>query len=246
MLSARQRLLMWVSMTTLSVIAITLALGGYWDSAAEAFTATPAQPGRPKGPPPLAAIFWSGDMGMRVGFGSDLPDRLAARGVPVLAMTTPVLFGSARDRPFARAAVAASLKSAIERSGAQRVALVGFSFGADVLAATVGGLEPALRRRIASLVLVGPGTDVYFHANPFGIFYRGPSEADPAHMVASLRGMRLSCIFAAQEVDSLCREPAFRGARIVSVPDGHLMLAHRAQATDAVIAAVLHPAEPLP
>jgi hypothetical protein len=32
---------------------------------------------------------------------------------------------------------------------------------------------------------------------------------------------------------------------MIAVPGGHMMLAHRAEVTDAVIRAVLHPPEPL-
>lgn len=228
----------------LVAVMVPLALGGYWDGEAQTFTAPAAA--APRSPAPLAVIFWSGDMGLRVGFGSDLPERFARRGVPVLAVSSPALFGTGRDRAFAQAAVADSLRRAIRQSGARKVAVVGFSFGADLLAATIGGLEPDLRRTIASLVLVGPGRDVSFHANPFGIFYGGPSAVAPARMVESLRGLPLSCIFATAEDESLCRDGALAGARLVPVDDGHLMLAHRREVTDAVIAAALNPPRPLP
>jgi type IV secretory pathway VirJ component len=222
-------------------VAGTLALGGY-------FGASPATylPARPAArPPALAAVFWSGDMGMRIGFGSDIPDRLAQLGVPALAVSSPALFGSGRDAAFAHAAVAHSLADVLRRSGAQRVVLIGFSFGADVVGASLGRLPPALRARIAQVVLVGPGPDIGYHANPFGIFYLGLPRADPARLAASLRGLPLTCVFAAAEADSLCREPSLGGARMIAVPGGHMMLAHRAEVTDAVIRAVLHPPEPL-
>jgi type IV secretory pathway VirJ component len=185
-------------------------------------------------------------MGIHVGFGSDIPERLAASGVPVVAVSSPVLFGEARTADYARSTVAASIAEALARSGAQRVTLIGFSFGADLLGATLGRLDPALRRRIAGVVLVGPASDVHFHANPFGIFYRGPGEAEPARMAASLRGLPLSCIYAAAETDSLCRDPLLREARLRPIDDNHLMLAHREEVTRAVVDAVLHPPEPLP
>jgi len=223
----------------------TLALGGYLGGSARTFT--PVVPGpAPAARPGMAAVFWSGDMGTWVGFGSDLPERLASKGIPVLTINTPALFGRARDAAFARAEVARSLADAIRRSGARQVAVIGFSFGADVLAATLGQLDPALRQRIGPVVLVGPATGIYFHANPFGLFYRGPSVADPRAAAASLRGLKLSCIFAAAEADeSLCREPALRRSRLTQIDDGHMMLFHREDVTRAVIASVLNPPEPL-
>lgn len=232
--------MLWICGAGLALVIGTLVLGGYFAGSAGSFTAAPNRPR-----PALAAVFWSGDMGLLVGFGSDLPERLANRGIPVLAISSPALFGEARDGAFARAAVARSLQQAIRRSGARKVALVGFSFGADVLAASVGELAPGLRARIASIVLVGPGSGVHFHANPFGIFYTGTPDADSAHMADALRGLPVSCIFAASEDESLCREPRLAGARVLSVPGGHLMLAHRQEVTEDVIEAVLNPARPL-
>lgn len=251
MWTGRRRVAIWVAGVVCAIAFGTLALGDYFAGEAREFsplpaTAHPADPPTDP-PPPLAAVFWSGDMGMHVGFGSDLPERLARAGVPVLAVSSPVVFGHERTADEARGEVAASLADAINRSGAQRVALIGFSFGADVVAASVGNLPPGLRRRIAQVVLVGPGKGIHFHANPFGLFYLGRSDADPATAAAGLRGIPTSCIFASAEADdSLCREPGLAKARLTEIADGHMMLAHREEVTGAVIAAVLHPPEPLP
>lgn len=238
----RGRVAIWIVGVAFAGALGTLALGDYFASEARAFTAAPAA-----STPPMVAVFWSGDMGMHVGFGSDLPERLAAAGVPVLAVSSPVVFGRGASPDEARGALAASLADAINRSGAQRVTLIGFSFGADIVAASVGRLDPRLRRRIAQVILVGPGEGIHFHANPFGIYYLGAPEADPAAAAASLRGLPLSCIFASAEADdSLCCEPALAHGRLTEIADGHMMLAHREEVTRAVIAAVFHPPGPLP
>ena len=219
----------------------TLLLGDYFSGTASTFT--PAF--QRKTPPAVAAVFWSGDMGLHVGFGSDIPERLAAHGVPVLAVSSPVVFGRARSAGFARSAVADSVAEALRRSGAQRIDVIGFSFGADVIGATIGALTPALRQRIAQVVLVGPASDVHFHANPFGLFYTGPSQVPPGAMAQGFRGLPLSCIFARAEAESLCREPLLGAARLTPIDDNHLMLFHREEATAAVVNAVLRPPEPL-
>lgn len=246
MWTGRRRVVIWATGVACLVAFVTLALGDYFAGEARAFT--PVREADPPGdpPPPLAAVFWSGDMGMHIGFGSDLPERLAEAGIPVLAVSSPVVFGRQRTADEARAAVAGSLAEAINRSGARSVVLIGFSFGADVVAASAGQLPQGLRRRIAQVVLVGPGKDIHFHANPFGLFYLGRSEADSGAAAAGLKGLPTSCIYASAEAnDSLCREPALSGARLTEIADGHMMLAHREEVTRAVVAAVLHPPEPL-
>jgi len=235
----------WFAALALVGGAGTLALGGYFGGKALAYTPAARLSGARRGD--LAAVFWSGDMGMWVGFGSDIPDRLAGKGIPAIAVSSPALFGQARGPAYARQALADSLAAAMRRSGASRVAVIGFSFGADVVAASLDGLDPGLRQRIASVVLVGPGRDIHFHANPFGLFYAGPTEADPARAAAALRGLPVTCIFARGEADdSLCHAPALGSARLTEVDDGHMMLAHREEVTRAVIDAVLHPPQVLP
>lgn len=223
-----------------------LALGGYFD--ADPFTLHWPDGGkaaRPAARYPLAAVYWTGDMGMRMGTGKAIVESLRRRGIPVLSVSSPALFGRQRDRAFVDDMVARSLEAALKRSGAERIAVVGSSFGADVVGSGLGRAAPELRRRIASVVLVVPGSDVYFHANPSGIFYRGPAAADPAHTIPLLRGLPVTCIFGKDEDDSLCRHAVMGGARRIGIDDGHLMLFSHGLLAAAVDAAVLHPPGPM-
>jgi type IV secretory pathway VirJ component len=220
----------------------TLALGDYFGTDAEALVPSPTAPPRP----PLAAVLWTGDMGLNIGVGSGIVDGLIRSGVPVLTVSSPVRFRFARDEAFARRAVAASLRDALNRTGASRVALVGYSFGADILGATVGSLDPTLRARISSVVLAAPGADVYFQANPFGIAYLGRPDSDPARTIPLLRGLPVSCIHGLAEEDSLCARPVMRRARLTGIPGGHLLIGHRDELDAAVVAAVLQPPGPMP
>ena len=82
-----------------------LALGGYFDS--RAFTLH--WPHRRAAHYPVAAVYWSGDMGMRMGTGEAIVESLRAHGVPVLSVSSPALFGRARDRAYVDNVVARSI-----------------------------------------------------------------------------------------------------------------------------------------
>lgn len=235
----------WFAIAAITCAAVPLALGGY--VGAGAVSVTPAAKVGNTRQNDLAAVFWSGDMGMWIGFGSDIPELLSRKGIPVVAVNSPALFGRARDRAFAQQQVARSLATALQQTGRRKVAVIGFSFGADVLAATLDRIDPALRQRIASVVLVGPATSIHFHANPLGLFYGGPSEVAPDTAAAGLRGLRVTCIFARDEAaESLCRAPALQHARLTQVDGGHMMLLHRQEVTRHVIDSVLNPPGELP
>jgi type IV secretory pathway VirJ component len=217
-----------------------LLVGGYFESTPFKLTL-----GAGTVRPPIVAVYWSGDMGMRTGSGGGIVEALRARDIPVMTVSSPMLFGRARDRLFADEAVARSIAAALAQSGAAKVAVIGSSFGADMIASGLGHLAAGLRRRVASVVLIAPGTKIYFRADPSGLYYRGPSEVDPARIGPLLRGLAVTCISGAKEASSLCREPAMAWAKRVSMPDGHLMLFTRPRLHAEVVAAVEHPPSPL-
>lgn len=223
----------------LGLLAVAMAVGGYFDRIAM-FWREPARiTGGQKSD--LAIVYWSGDMGTRVGLGSKLLPALTARGIPVLAVTSPALFRTPRDRTFVDSQVVQSVRLALARHGIRRVAVVGDSFGADVLGAGLGQLPPELRKRVTSVVLIVPANAIYFAANPIGVFYRGPVAADPERTLPLLHGLAVTCIYGTREADSLCREPVMAGTRRVAIHDGHMMLARSDEAIGAVVDGVMNP-----
>lgn len=225
------------------VIVLAMAafgVGGYFDAQPFVLEQAIARGGHD-----LVAVYWAGDMGMRIGMGRDIIDRLRADGIPVLIAKSPVLFGRQRDAGFADRAVGRSLQLALAESGARRVAIVGSSFGSDMLVAGLGHVLSPLRDRIAAVVLVGPGRDIYFHANPTGIFYKGPTAVRPAATVPLLKGLAVTCIFGAADDDSLCPASVMAKGRRVIIHDGHMMLWSHALVADDVLSAVRHPPSPM-
>ena len=223
------------------LLAGTMLLGGYFES--EAYALVPAAgPARPA--PDTGALYWSGDMGMRVGIGEGLVDDVAASGIPVLTVSSPMLFAAGRDRAFVEEAVESSVRAALARTHARQLVVIGNSFGADILGAGLGALPQDLRSRIASVILLVPGRDIYFHANPTGIFYRGPTDASPAHTIPLLHGLPVTCIYGADEDDSLCEAPAMSGAQRVQIADGHLMLWSHRPLAQALLRAIANPPRP--
>jgi hypothetical protein len=158
-----------------ATMAATGYLGGYFDRQAVVYRS-------PLGPPrhDLVAVYFSGDMGLQMGPGRGTVAALRERGLPVMAVNSPALFRLARDRAFVDALVADTMRQALARSHAARVVLIGMAFGAGVLDTGLGAVPADLRARIASVVLVQPGTAVYFQANPGELFHPGGRTATRA------------------------------------------------------------------
>lgn len=235
-----RKLFGWLSLIPLAVLLI-MVLGGYFDRHATRWL-DPAAPRRSD----VVAVYFSGDMGLAVGLGEGAMAELRHEGVAVLAVNCSLLFRKSRDRAYVDRLVADTVARALRESGARQVIVMGGSFGADVLDTGIAALPDATRRRIAAVVLIVPGTQVFFHANPTGWFYSGLPDSDPRHTAQALAGLRVTCIYARDEADSLCRMPELAPARRVEIPAGHMMLGHYRELAAQTALAALRPPPPLP
>jgi type IV secretory pathway VirJ component len=173
--------------------------------------------------PAVAAVYVSGDMGLRFGMGPDVIPAIVAHGIPVLAISSPATFGRHRTRAEVDDIVIGAIRTALRETGARRVILMGQSFGADMVSTVAPDLPADLRSKVAAIDLTVPATTAYFRADPMGFAYRGTPDALPIAGMRALRWTPVICVHGAEERDSLC--PALEGtsARIVALPGGHFL-----------------------
>jgi type IV secretory pathway VirJ component len=171
---------------------------------------------------PIAAVFFSGDMGLRFGMGPYVADGLTRAGVPVLGVASSTAFATHRTRAQSDAIVANAIAKTLKRTGADRVVVIGQSFGADIVRTALVHLPGALRPKVAAAVLVVPGATAYFRADPTNIAYHGTPDADAAEAQA-LNWLPVTCIRGATERDSLCPSLALPNVRRITLPGGHFL-----------------------
>ncbi len=172
--------------------------------------------------PRVAAVYFSGDMGLGFGMGPRVAPALAARGIPVLGVSSSVNFATHRTRAEVDAILSDAIRAAIARTGASRIVLIGQSFGADMVATAAPDLPADLRARVAAITLVVPAQTVFFRADPTGLTYLGTPDARPAPAMRALAWAPIICIYGVLESDSLC--PALNGtARVIALPGGHFL-----------------------
>jgi len=214
------RALRWFSGVALAIGAALLALA----AAAGFFDRDPVRliGDFERGRVPVVALYFSGDMGLRFGMGPHVTQALAARGIPVMGVNSPTIFGRHRSRGEVDAVVADAVRGALARAHADRVVLIGQSFGSDVLGTGVARLPEDLRARVASIVLVVPGRAVFFRADPTGLAYHGTPDARAIDSARSLSWAPFTCIYGARETDSLC--PLLGApAKRIELPGGHFL-----------------------
>lgn len=125
----------------------------------------------PAGRGDVMTIIYSGDGGW-----ADLDKQLGKafvdRGIPVLGVSTFKYYWRDRTPEESARQLDALMTKYLGTWHKQRIWLVGFSFGADVLPSIVDRLSPANRPRITQLVLLSPSRDVTFEIELEGYMIR--------------------------------------------------------------------------
>lgn len=178
------------------------------------------QPGTPRPGAPLALLL-TGDGGWAA-LDRGVAAALNERGVPVVGWSTLQYFWHARTPEQAAADTARLLRHYLAQWQRERVLLVGYSFGADVLPFIVARLPEDLRARVRLVTLLGLSRRASFEIR-VADWLRGPDAAALPTLpeIARLHGVPLLCVYGAGESDDPCPELAAGGASVERIGDGH-------------------------
>ena len=149
------------------------------------------------------ALLLTGDGGW-AGLDQELAARLAANGVPTVALNSLKYFWSARTPEQTAGDVTRVLRHYLVAWHAQRVLLIGYSFGADVLPFVVNRLPPDVRAQVASVSLLGLDAHASFEIHLAD--WVSDTDAGPATRpeLEALKEMPILCIYGEGEADSIC------------------------------------------
>ena len=170
------------------------------------------------------AVFISGDGGWR-DVDKRVSEKLQQLGVSVVGWDSLRYFWR-RKTPDQAAADLAAVIAAYERKwSCDQVALIGFSFGADVMPFLYDRLDSSLRQRVALVSLMSPGQAADWEIRVAGWFGAGPSsQATPlAPAAAEMPGERVQCFYGDADRGNSCRLFADRGAALIEKKGDHHM-----------------------
>jgi type IV secretory pathway VirJ component len=168
-------------------------------------------------PGDLFALVLSGDGGWR-DLDKSIADSLQQSGVSVVGLDSLRYFWSEKSPEQLTKALA----QVLEQHADQHIALIGYSFGADVLPFAYNRLPAALKKRVVLMSLLGFAKNADFEITLTGWLGSPPSErALPvAPELAKVPAALLQCFYGEEEEDTLCPSlPA--GAEIVKTTGGH-------------------------
>jgi type IV secretory pathway VirJ component len=169
------------------------------------------------------AVVLSGDGGWR-DIDRSIAETLRHDGVSTVGLDSLRYFWSERTPQRTADDLARILRATMARWHARHVALIGYSFGADVLPFAYTRLPADLKARIdvVSLIALSKGAD--FEIRVVGWLGAPPSaEALPIPPeLARLPASRVQCIYGADDTEgSACPDLAGTAADVVRLPGGH-------------------------
>ncbi len=152
------------------------------------------------------AVILSGDGGWAAG-DKGMAKALNDAGIPVAGFVTPSYLQVPRTPDGAAKDLGRLLDHYFTTWGCERVLVIGYSRGADTAPFMVSRLPPAMRRRVASVTLIGLGVMASFQYRPTDLFADALRYDDypVGPEVAKLKGITVLCISGERERGSLCR-----------------------------------------
>ncbi len=168
------------------------------------------------------AVVLSGDGGWR-DLDKGIARELNQRGISVLGWNSLKYFWAERSQQQLGADLGQALQTYRQRWGADDVALIGYSFGADVLPFAYPQLPAEQQQSVRFMSLLGLSHGAAFEVRVGGWLGWGRSRETPVlPALEQLHVMPLQCIYGTDEKDSLCRD--LRGKPFIQTverPGGH-------------------------
>ncbi len=171
----------------------------------------------------IMAVHISGDGGWGV-TDRGIGNLLAGQGIPVVGLNSLQYFWTRRTPDEAARDLERIMRYYLAAWRKDRVILIGYSQGADVVPFMISRLPDDLRSRVEFVVLLGPDrtVDFEFHLTDWlGDFTRNTS-LPVLPEVKKLSGMKIFCFYASgDEGDTLCKDLSPNLAKVIILEGGH-------------------------
>jgi type IV secretory pathway VirJ component len=176
------------------------------------------------GPPVGLAIFISGDGGWR-DIDKTIGEILQKEGVAVVGVDSLRYFWSTKEPDVIASDLTRIISYYTKLWGAKRIAVIGYSLGADVIPFTWQKLSPQIQKKVNLLAMLGLEPTADFEISVSGwLGVASSSDVDLKPYLPNLPFEKTMCFYGAEEVpdnDTACVFPEMKKAEIIERPGGH-------------------------
>ena len=168
------------------------------------------------------AVHITGDGGWGV-TDRGISETLAAHGIPVVGLNSLKYFWQTKSPEQAAHDLERILRYYLAEWKKERVIIIGYSFGADVLPFMVSRLPEGYRSKVQLIVLLGPGqfADFEFHITDWLQSSLSRSHFSVTSEIEKLKGKEILCFYGEDDRESLCAEPRHDSFKTIILKGGH-------------------------
>ncbi|WP_287030278.1 virulence factor family protein [Pseudomonas sp. UBA6310] len=173
-----------------------------------------------KDPVDTLSLFYSGDGGWR-DLDRDVAEQMAQHNYPVIGVDTLRYYWQHKTPERSASDLAALMKHYQETRGVKHFALIGYSFGANVLPAIYNRLPAATQDTVSSLILLAPERSVGFEIEVEGWLGKVNQEAPIGPELSKLPAAKVLCVYGVEEkAETGCTLGELSGQPL-ELPGGH-------------------------
>jgi type IV secretory pathway VirJ component len=176
----------------------------------------------PNVPSRTFALMLTGDGGWAT-LDRKVSAELVARGLPVVALNTRAYLSRRRTPDQAGLDLSRIIRYYVTHWSSDKVAIVGYSRGADIAPFMVSRLPADLKSKVVlvAMLALSDRTNFEFHFMDIFVDSRRASDVKTLPELDHLRGMNLLCVYGADEKDSACRSAPPGLVKAVTRSGGH-------------------------
>jgi type IV secretory pathway VirJ component len=182
------------------------------------------------------AVMLTGDGGWR-----RIDDRVAsvlrAQGIPVVGFDVPVYFRTRRTAEESACALEQVIRTYQQQWRKQKVILIGYSRGADVLPFMASRLPGDVRASVQLVALLGPEAYIDFRFHPWWDpkrYFHHEQQYPVLPEVQKLPADKVLCVYGDSEKDTLCTQLDAQFT-VVSESGGHHFGGHYDEVARAIL-----------
>jgi type IV secretory pathway VirJ component len=153
-----------------------------------------------------------------------IAEKLVADGDGVVGLNSLHYFAHKRTSAGLAGDVSAVARESCQRWSCQRIVLIGYSMGADVLPFVVNQLGDDVRSKLVQLDLISLGHEAVFKFFPtawMGLMVGQKFATLP--QLALVKNLDILCVYGTDDSDPACKDIPAAQATVLSLPTGHTM-----------------------
>lgn len=194
-------------------------------------------------PRDILAVLLTGDGGFAAA-DRGLSGELSAAGVSVVALNSLKYFWTGRTPEEAASALERILRRYLADWKKNRVVLIGYSLGADVLAFMMNRLPEDLQAAVGTIVFIGPSANAEFEFHVLDWLGRS-SGRNARPVIPEIRkirpGVAILCVYGEKDDAQICGALDPGRAEPVKMPGGHRLGGGYGPVASAILASLKEP-----